>query len=131
MVDILLLVPSFFYRFSGFKIRYTASYSLSLIRTYPFIERSIVCWEGTKVESTPIRISQMSGSPTGFPLRPGHDIRVKSESNMDEYMDGQLEGTPEASVEGGSRSDPEESEESRKLRKKREVCSTCPLLTCS
>jgi hypothetical protein len=66
----------------------------------------------------------MSGSSAGLPLRPGNDTRVKSESDMDELMDGHTEDTPEASVESArSDGEEEETEESRKLRKKREVCS--------
>ena len=64
----------------------------------------------------------MSGSSAGLPLRPGNTTRVKSESDMDEFMDGHTEDTPEASVESAM-SDGEETEEAKKLRKKREVCS--------
>lgn len=72
----------------------------------------------------------MSASSGGLTLRPGNNVRVKSESDIDPEAyfdpemnvdDGFMEDTPEASVGEDTRSDVEETEEEKKLRKKREV----------
>jgi hypothetical protein len=71
----------------------------------------------------------MSASSSGLTLRPGNNVRVKSESDIDPEayfdpetnVDGFMEDTPEASVGEDTRSDVEETEEEKKLRKKREV----------
>ncbi|OBT51932.1 hypothetical protein VE04_08943 [Pseudogymnoascus sp. 24MN13] len=70
----------------------------------------------------------MSASSSGLTLRPGNNVRVKSESDIDPEayfdpetnVDGFMEDTPEASVGEDTRSDVEETEEEKKLRKKRE-----------
>lgn len=77
----------------------------------------------------------MSGSSAGLPLRPGNNARVKSEPAIDSEsyldpemnVDGLMEDTPEASLGEDAASDVEETEEEKKLRKKREVCSIPPL----
>ncbi|OBT64611.1 hypothetical protein VE03_06358 [Pseudogymnoascus sp. 23342-1-I1] len=61
----------------------------------------------------------MSGSSSGLTVRPGDDTRVKSEPIMDELMDGQ-EDTREPSYESMISEGVEESEEAKKLNRKRE-----------
>lgn len=77
----------------------------------------------------------MSASSAGLPL-PGTNTHVKSEFNefnefnefdMDEHTDGYMEDTREASVED-AKSNADESDEAKRLRKKREVCSISLLL---
>ncbi|OBT83111.1 hypothetical protein VE02_09061 [Pseudogymnoascus sp. 03VT05] len=73
-------------------------------------------------------MSGMSASSGGLTSRPGNNVRVKSESDIDpdSYFDPEmnvdelLEETPEPSVGEDGRSDLEETEEEKKLRKKRE-----------
>lgn len=75
-------------------------------------------------EKKNIRVG-MSGSSAGLPLRQGkQEAHVKSEFDMDSQfnVDGFMEGTPEDDVDDAI-SNGEESDETKKLRKKREVCS--------
>lgn len=72
----------------------------------------------------------MSGSSAGLPLRQGkEETHVKTEFDIDSQLnmdsqfnvDGFMEGTPEDDVDD-AKSNGEESDETKKLRKKREVC---------
>ncbi|KFY30273.1 hypothetical protein V494_08204 [Pseudogymnoascus sp. VKM F-4513 (FW-928)] len=61
----------------------------------------------------------MSGSSAGLPLRQANQTHVKSEFDVEEYMEEHLEDTPEADLDD-MKSNADESDDAKKLRKKRE-----------